>query len=183
MSTYQKCPKDIHQMAHEILSQFESHKPLVDHGVTLSLLFAYGDRDEETGELKSDAIKHHGHRALGLCRIVSEKDRIKNNPDAEILLDGDNWPSVSEESQRALLDHELHHLSVKATKGIVQHDCAGRPKLKMRKHDVEVGWFKIIADRHGEHSMEQQQAKHLFDVCGQYFWPQLMPPTAVKESK
>lgn len=173
MPTYQKCPKEVHSMAAEILRAFESHLPLVDCGVTLSLLFAYGDRNEDTGELISDAIKLRGQRALGLCRIVNVKDRIKGNPDAEILLDGDHWPTIDEAVQRALLDHELHHLSVRLKNRQPQHDCAGRPALKMRRHDVEIGWFKCIAERHGEHSSERQQAAHLLDSCGQYFWPQL----------
>lgn len=180
MSTYQKCPKDVHQMAQSIISEFESHKPLSDCGVTLSLLFAYGDRDDETGELNGDAITHHGQRALGLARIVNEKDRVKGNPDAEIILDGDYWVIIDEPVQRALLDHELHHISVKTTKGIIQHDCAGRPKLKMRKHDIEIGWFKCIAERHGKNSMEQQQAARMMDFCGQYFWPQLTQSSITK---
>lgn len=175
MSTYQKCPLEVHQMSKEILSEFESHLPLVNAGVTITLLFAYGDRDEDTGELKSDAIKHHGMRALGLCRIVNEKDRVKGCADAEILLDGDYWPTIDAPEQRALLDHELHHLKVSVKDGVIKHDCAGRPKLKMRKHDVEFGWFKTIAERHGEASMEQQQAKQLMDFAGQYFWPLLAP--------
>lgn len=139
MSTYQKCPPEVNQMARELLKEFESHLPVLDAGVTIACLFAYGDRDEDTGELKSDAIKHHGQRALGLCRIVNEKDRVKGCADAEILLDGDYWPTIDVPQQRALLDHELHHIKVKDKKGIIQHDCAGRPKLKMRKHDVEFG--------------------------------------------
>lgn len=54
------------------------------------------------------------------------------------------------------------------------NDDLGRPKLKMRKHDVEIGWFKIIAERHGAHSIERQQAKIIFDTMGQSFWPGLV---------
>lgn len=171
MSHYQKCPPEVHAMAAEILREFESHQPVADAGVTFSLLFAFGARDENTGELVNGAITHHGQRALGLCRIVNEKDRVKGCPDAEILLDGDYWPTVDEPAQRALLDHELHHIALKTKGEQLQFDCAGRPKLRMRKHDVEIGWFKCIAERHGPHSIERQQAQHLMDSCGQYFWP------------
>jgi len=160
-------------MAQSLLREFESHLPILESGVTFSLLFAFGDRDEDTGELTSDALTLHGQRALGIARKVSEKDRVKGLPDAEILLDGDYWPTVDEEKQRALLDHEMHHISLKVSKGQIQHDCAGRPKLKLRKHDVEIGWFKCIAERHGAASIERQQAQHILDSCGQYFWPQI----------
>lgn len=170
-------------MAKSVLSVFPSHQPLIDSGVTFAILMAYGDRDEDTGELTNDAITHHGQRALGLARIVNLKDRVKGVADAEILLDGDYWTTIDEAAQRALLDHELHHVSLKISKGIIQHDAAGRPKLKMRKHDVEIGWFKCIAERHGEHSMEQQQAKHIMDFCGQYFWPLLAGPGTLATTK
>lgn len=183
MPIYQKCPKEIYTIAQGILSQFESHKPLVEAGVTFSLLWAYGDRDEDTGEVVSDAIMHHDQKALGLARIVNEKDRVKGMPDAEVLLDGDYWPTVDEPEQTALLDHELHHFALKISKGQILHDCAGRPKLKMRKHDIEFGWFKCIAERHGKHSMEQRQAAQLMEFSGQYFWPLLAPATAVVKRK
>ncbi len=33
----------------------------------------------------------------------------------------------------------------------------GRPQLKLRKHDVEVGWFKCVAERNGAASLERIQ--------------------------
>lgn len=37
---------------------------------------------------------------------------------------------------------------------VVQRDDIERPKLKMRKHDFHWGGFDVIADRHGEDSVE-----------------------------
>ncbi len=173
MPIYQKSTPEVREMIASLLNEFESHKPLVELKVTIDVLMAHGDRDEETGKLLNDAIKKNGVRALGLARIVNEKDRVKGCADAEILLDADHWGTIDEAEQRAILDHELHHLSLKVVKNVIQHDSQGRPKLKLRKHDIEVGWFKVIAYRHGKASVEQIQAAHMMDTMGQYFWPLL----------
>lgn len=161
-------------MAAELLKQFEGHAPLLDANVTIEIIMAHGARDDD-GDLCGDAITHHGRKALGLCKIVKELDRVKGMADAEILLDGDYWPTIDEDNQRALLDHELHHISLKLKDGQHQFDCAGRPKLKLRKHTIEVGWFSVIAERHGAASLERIQAKEIMDEAGQYFFPVFAP--------
>jgi len=172
MSTYQKCPESVKQMAAEILAQFETHKPLVEQGVTIDLLFAFGERDP-AGNVIGPAIMHHGRRSGGLCRKVSLKDRAKGLADAEIILDGDNWNELIEAEQRALLDHELHHLAIKIDKRGVVKDDLGRPVLQLRRHTIEVGWFKEIAERHGDFAPERIQARQIMGEFGQYFWPEI----------
>ena len=160
-------------MARDILCQFDTHKPLLDAKVKFDLLFAMGDKDED-GHVVTDAITHGGEKALGLTQILNLKDRAKGNGDCEILLDFDWWDDASEPQQRALLDHELHHVALKKKlDGPIEYDDLNRPKLKTRKHDVTVGWFKIVAARHGANSMEQIQAKKLMLDGSQYFWPDL----------
>jgi len=182
MPTFKKCPQEIHGIANNILTQFESHKLLLDCRARVDLVFAYADRDDETNEKLNDAIKHQGVKALGVARILGLKDRAMGRGDAEIVLDGDWWSeTASEEQQRAVLDHELHHLAPKLTKGQFTHDALGRPKLKMRKHDVQFGWFAVIAERHGKNSIEQMQAESLMDTLGQYFWPLLAPTQPAKQ--
>jgi len=182
MPTYKKCPKEIDALAADLISRFESHAPLTDCKVHIDFVFAYCDRDEETGQPLNNAIMHQGQKALGLTRILNEKDRVKGMGDAEILLDGDWWnQQASEEQQAGLLDHELHHVSLKTVKGQYQHDFIGRPKLKLRKHDVQIGWFAVIAERHGKNSVEQIQAEFIMDNLGQYFWPALAPNPVSKQ--
>ena len=63
----------------------------------------------------------------------------------------------------ALLDHELYHLEVQRNKhGKPKLDCNRRPKLTMRLHDRQYGWFDEIAQRHGSASIECQQAMGLY---------------------
>lgn len=173
MSTFAKCGKDVVEMKDRILKQFDSHKSLVDLGVTVDLLFAHAEVDED-GMPKGDALKHHGVKALGIAKILSLKHRVAGRADAEITLDGDWWNDAPQDQRDALLDHELHHLTVK-TDGKMKptYDDIGRPKLRMRPHDYDFGWFNIIAVRHGLASNEVRQAAQLMDGAGQYYWPQL----------
>jgi len=93
-----------------------------------------------------------GVKALGICRKIPLKERALGRGDAEICLDGEWWKDAPEPEQRALLDHELHHIEVKIIEGAMACDDLGRPLLKIRKHDYELGLFTIIAQRHGRHS-------------------------------
>lgn len=184
MSTYAKADGEVTEMAASILTKFESHHPLLEAKVRVDYVFAYGERDEDTGARIGDALTKNGFRAFGIARKLSLKDRAMGRGDAEIAIDGDWWKeTASEEMQAALLDHELHHLQLKTKKGQIVYDDLGRPELKLRKHDVEVGWFALIADRHGKHSLEQIQAKAIMDFHGQMFWPLLAPATSVEKVK
>ncbi len=171
MATYTKCNKQVEKMALEIMEQFETHQPLIDAGVTIDYVFAYARRDDG-GNIIGEAIKHHGVKALGLCRKIKLKDRALGRADAEITLDGDWWATAPEPQQRALLDHELHHISVEIdSRGLVRDDLQ-RPVIHLRKHDIEVGWFNVIAARHQLNSQERIQARKIIAENGQYYWPE-----------
>lgn len=91
---------------------------------------------------------------------------MKGLGDAEILIDADWWEKANEAERKALLDHELQHFA-KTDKV----DDLGRPKLKMRRHDVQVGWFKSVAERNGVSSQERLQAAQMMHEHQQVFWP------------
>lgn len=169
MPTYERCPKSVDEMAKSLLAEFETHEPTVRAGVSIDFLFAIPDTDD-TGKVLRPAISSGGYPALGQCRKINLKDRVAGRADVEILLDSVWWGNATVDEQRALLDHELHHIQPHR-KG--ERDDAGRPKLSIRKHDVQVGWFSIVATRHGKASIEQQDAAKIFDRYGQAFWPDL----------
>lgn len=168
-TTFKRCGPDVGHLAEEIISKFDTHAPLAANKVKIDFVFAYGDRDETTGDLISDALKKNGVKALGIARKISLKDRALGRGDAEIALDGDWWGENDEPEREALLDHELHHLVATADR-----DDLGRPIIKLRKHDAEFGWFRIIAQRHGAHSQERIQARQLMESSGQCFWPEIV---------
>ncbi len=120
-------------------------------------------------------------KALAIARKLSLKDRALGRGDAEVSLDGNWWEHATAEQQAALLDHELHHITVKSDKaGNAQYDDLGRPQIKLRKHDIEVGWFNVIAERHGAASIERSQAKAIMDNSGQYYWPGIAPSVEIR---
>jgi len=158
-------------MAEKILDEFISYKPIVEAKVKIDFLFAFAEVGED-GESKGHALMKHGIRALGITRKLGIKDRVMGRGDAEVCLDGDWWKDATDARRRALLDHEMHHIEVKMDEeGVVIPDDLKRPKLKLRKHDVEVGWFAVVAGRHGSNSLEIEQAKLVMDSYGQLFWP------------
>lgn len=169
MPTYLKCPNnsEVCKLASDVMR--EHHQPLVTRGVRIDFLLAYPDYDDSTGEAINDALTCHGAKALGICRKTNLKDRTKGLGDAEICLDGPNWEEAPEPQRRSLLDHELQHLAVSA-----DNDAIGRPKLTLRKHDIQFGWFLCVAKRNGQHAIERIQANSLLVVHGQILFPEIM---------
>lgn len=147
----------------------EWHKDLNDNGVTVSCIVAIAKLDEE-GNPMGDALKHHGVACFAVVRIVKQSDRVQGMADAEITLDGDRWAFLDDAERLAILDHELTHIEIVKEDGAVKLDDGGRPKLKLRAHDYEHGWFNETAKRHGPKSQEVQQAQQLFDADGQSYF-------------
>lgn len=150
-----------------IKSTLEKYHPeLVEAGVTVEALMAFND----TGY----PVKANGYPALACIRIVPLKSRIKGMADAEITIDKGAYDALNEPQREALLDHELNHLIVKRDKEQnIKVDDLDRPCLKMRKHDYQMGWFKVIAERHKENSPEVYQAKLLWRNDSKTFFPQV----------
>ena len=169
MATYQKCDKAVYDLAQQILAEFGTHTPVLEANVKIDLVFAF-----KTGDTSDAcALKCHGARALGITRRISLKDRAQGRGDVEIALDGDWWMKTTVANRRALLDHELHHIQPdEDLRGFVLDDL-NRPKITLRKHDFQFGWFNIIAERHGEASIERQQAAEILLTGGQYYWPEI----------
>lgn len=172
-TTYEKCEQNSEavDLMNKVLTRHECYQTTLNAKVRIDLLFACAPRNDE-GVILGDAMKDKGHRTLGKARIISLKDRAAGRGDAEVLVDKEWWDDAGDEERAALLDHELYHIAVKTNKaGAVIRDDLNRPKLRMRHHDVQFGWFKEVAKRNGPYSQEQIQAKQLMDDHGQFFWP------------
>lgn len=135
------------------------HSDLHDAGVRIDCLIA---RCEE-----GDPIIVRGFAALATIRITSARDRAMGMADAIMTIDGEAMPAWSEKRLQAVIDHELTHLEIAVDKksGRPKEDDNGRPKLRIRKHDREFGWFDDTARRFGNDSVEVSQARSLlFDA-------------------
>jgi hypothetical protein len=133
------------------------HPQLRDAGVTFTCLMAYAPTDKN-GDPTGPALTHGGYAALATVKIIGLKERADGRADVEITVDGDRWSEVPESRRYALIDHELEHLELKYDKDAnVLRDDLDRPKLGVRKHDHQYGWFDAIVRRHGKDAMEYYQ--------------------------
>lgn len=141
MKTYDRAPEPVYARVRNLIERF--HHDLKASEARIDLLFVYADEGQTPLTL-------HGYSCQAVVRIIGDKDRVAGRGDAEIVIDRENYDGLSEREKDALLDHELFHLIVKKDRhGIIQVDDHRRPKFTMRKHDIELGWFDMIAQRWG----------------------------------
>ena len=171
---YDRCPPAVENRVRALVEKF--HPELKVAEVTFDLLFVARSDDDEGAK---PVLTLHGVPCLAVARIVPAKERAKDCADAEILIDRERFNDATPAQQDALLDHELQHFTVQTDQdGGIATDDQHRPKLKLRPHDVDLGWFEAVARRHGAASIEQQQARKLFDDFGQSFFPFLETQSA-----
>lgn len=183
-SEYKKCGKEVQTLCAQLIK--EHHPDLHAAGVSVDLIFAHA-AENGAGEKIGTALKSHGYVAAAVASKVALIHRVMGRGDVQILIDGDKWPDLHEDQQAALLDHELQHFVVaKDAEGGVILDTHGRPKIKMRLHDFEFGWFTEVAKRHREASVEVIQAAQIYQQAGQAYFPflgQQSLPEAAQEPK
>ncbi len=155
MKTYSKCPDAVATRAAALIKKFPPDLGIV--GLTIDFISVVNSEDGEP------ALMLNGYPCAAVVKIIGPKERAIGRGDAEIVIDEEGWMNMEDETKDALLDHELYHLEVAKNKhGKPKKDQYGRPQLKMRKHDRQLGWFDEIAKRHGSASIECQQATRLF---------------------
>jgi hypothetical protein len=143
------------------------HPELHDNGVTVDAVLAYNDKD-------AYPVKSGGYPTLAFTKISSLKNRVKGFADAEITLDGSAFESLSETQKIALIDRELYSMGLVYDKeGSLKTDDANRPRIKLKKYDYRLSWFREIALRHKDDSPEVYQAKILWRNDGETFFPQV----------
>lgn len=149
------------------------HEDLI--GVTIGALFIF---DLESTD---PVLTHNGYAAAALIRIVPLRDRAAGMPDAQIIVDRSCWMTLGNASGEALIDHELTHLMrvLDSDTGAPLCDAVDRPKLEIRKHDQQMGWFDQVAARHGEASMEVRQARQLIQQTDQLYFNFALPVSNV----
>lgn len=155
MATYRKADPDATDIVVSILGQ---HYPkLAAAGVRIGVLMAFAPKSDKTGEPIGNAVMWAGMKAAAKIRIVSLKDRVAGLPDAQIIVDGDEWPDWDEKRRTALMHHEVEHLELRLDdEGNVQTDDAFRPKLKLKTHDFYVGGFWNIVEQYETSALESE---------------------------
>lgn len=160
MPVLSKGPADLRNFVMETISAY--HPRLTEAGVTIGVLVADPtERDMNAGE--APFLKLHGYPCYAVVAITPAKQRVLGIPDATITIDGEAWKGLDDDERAALIDHEATHLElVRNRDDQLVCDDHGRPKLKMRLHDVIVGGFRDNIRRHGAKSIEGQQLNALF---------------------
>lgn len=159
MKVYDEPPAEVQATIERLIKKY--HPDLVKRKVKVIALFVADDKDPE-----APAVMHHGFPALAVVGSVPAKYRALGVADAVIEIDRTRFLKATPKRQESLLAHEIYHLVVDK-EGI---DGADRPKLKMRKHDHQFGWFTAIAKRYGEDSHEVIQARTIVSEAGQIYF-------------
>lgn len=150
---------DVHQLVRDVMEAY--HERLADVKLSVDILLAYVDTDDAGNPLE-EALKLHGYPCMATIKIRGPKDRAEGRGDVLLSLDVHAFLDLSDTERAAVIDHELTHVDLQLDKnGKPKTDDYGRPKLTLRLHDRQFGWFDAVALRHGRESQEVQQAAAL----------------------
>jgi hypothetical protein len=160
-TTYATADDDVTEFLADVMRRY--HPPLFDAAVRVGVLMAASD----TG----DAVTHGGYPALATIKVISLRDRVHKQIDAELVIDRRKWDELPRASQEAVLDHELSHIALKEfgyapvldadgkptgeTDIRFERDDLDRPKLVTVKGDWNTGdGFAAVIRRHGRSAVE-----------------------------
>ena len=166
MAIYQRAKPD-HDV-HGVLAEARRrwHADLDRYEVTVDVLFAWA------GKNGGAALKLHGWPCEATIKPTAYRDRVRGAGDVLLTLDAAVWEAKTPDERLALIDHELEHLVIQRDKDeAVKSDDHGRPKIKTRPHDYELGGFASVARRHGHHAPEVQSFRAVYDEHRQLLLP------------
>jgi hypothetical protein len=159
MKCYSKVSSDVLMHIQRMHAEYHPDLPQV----TVDAVFVFDD--EASSE---PVLKHQGYSAAAVIRITPVRDRTLGVADAVITIDRATWLTLSASQRDALVDHELQHLEWQQDKeGHPKSDALGRPKLSLRRHDHQIGYFTDVVQRHGEAALEIRAARYLIAEIGQ----------------
>jgi hypothetical protein len=178
MKVYSKSSSDLEDCIARMQSQHHAEDL---EGVTISALFVFD------AESSLPILTHGGYPADAMVRLTPVRDRALGISDAVIVVDRARWSIMSAAQKDALIDHELMHLERDVDDdGDPKVDACNRPKLRIRRHDHQLGWFDDVARRHGDASPEIRQAKQLVEATSQLYFDfekLAAPPSARRASR
>jgi hypothetical protein len=158
-TTYELADEDVVNRMQKVLRKYHGNIGILH--VNVGVLMA-------TNPEGPAVTKTGGYPCAAKVRIVSLKDRAAGMPDAQIIIDALRWEELTAVERDALLDHELEHLQPALDKdGKPKQDDLGRPKLKMKLHDAEIGIFRSVVERYGPEALDAQIAEKFIDEWGQ----------------
>jgi hypothetical protein len=145
---YNRCESDVIKVLDEVV--VTEHPQLNQAHVTFNCVFAE-KYDKDTGEALP-SLKVNGIPAAAKIQVSTLVERSRGMEDVKLTIDRREWTRASDESKRAIIDHELHHLVLQDNE-----DDLGRPRIKLQPHDLIVGGFTTIIKRYGEQCIDFKQ--------------------------
>jgi hypothetical protein len=154
MPVFEKAKNATVELLGRIMKKY--HPELHEAGVLVDVIMALPTTNSQ-GESTGPPLKKNGYPCAAIVKIVSLADRVAGLGDAMLKIDADEWKAMTDGQQAALIDHELTHLQLKRDgDGVAKTDDLGRPKLQIKRHDVEIGWFSDVVRRHERDALEYQ---------------------------
>lgn len=147
--TYEPCGTDVTDLIAEILKAH--HQEVARYAPRISAIFVTRE-SKKLGH--TSALKLRGFPVAAKTQITPLADRARGEADAKLTIDSYAWKSLPIPQRRALIDHELQHLELKATKKGGHTDDLGRPRLGIQTHDWELTGFQAVMERNGENALE-----------------------------
>lgn len=162
--TYQPADDALKQRVERVKSTH--HRRLIQKvgddtiAVKIETILVFPPRNKD-GVETDVAIKVGGKEAYACIRCTKLEERVAGRGDAVMWIDGSRYKKWKNDILDAIIDHEITHLDWIDHDSGFQLDDICRPRLKLRPHDFEVGWFTEVAERHGMNSVEVLQAARL----------------------
>jgi hypothetical protein len=149
-------PTEATRMLREIVAEF--YPPLANLKEDIDVRIRFVESEAEG----ASPLKVGGWPADAVVSVVPLRHRACGGPDVLIEVDAHAWEWRSERQRRALLHHELHHIDVVDLKEsrerpgvwLCKLDTCGRPKVKLRPHDWQLGGFRELAELYEEDAPE-----------------------------
>jgi hypothetical protein len=169
-TTYDNGDPEINGRIKTVIAEY--FPDLLEAGVKVKVLFAVSD--------EPPAIRHNGYAADAQIKINNLAHRTLGNGDALMIMDKRAYDELTSDRQRdALIHHELHHLIVKRDKesNDILRDDLNRPRLGMRKHDFQIGFFKETARVYGKDAPEVLTCRWMVETGGELLFPFMLEKT------
>jgi hypothetical protein len=162
MPRLEPAPQDVVDFVESVMARKTPKLHSADVKVDLLMHIRSADeREKDKGQLKL-----RGYPAAAIARVLGKKDRAKGQGDCEIVIDGDAWEI--EADRESTIHHELLHFSLQTyPNGQVKEHDNGRPKIKMRLHDVQLGTFNEIVEEYGLRSHDGRNVRTVIETYRQ----------------
>lgn len=154
---------DVARRVKRLMKRF--HPGLVKARVRVDCVFVTTDGEDGA------PVKVNGYPALAAASAIPQKFRPATKADVRITIDKEAFDELTDRQKDALLDHELQHFEAVMQDDTVALDGNDRPRIRLRKHDVQLGFFSVIAQRHGEHSQEVIACRAMIENAATVFLP------------